>query len=314
MELDIINYDLLHLPDTTTLHKIETALLHKGIIGIQNVPEFANISKRYIEAARKFSYLDEIIKRQYTPDRDAGYTEGYELGAEWFKDKNGEWQADDKKASYYAFVPDQHRNKWPKEIELKTPYLELGQLIFNTGKLLLHAIGLNETLGLRHENLIGYGRMLHYHKENRMTQDKPNWCGAHTDHGVFTGLIPAYYFQNSKVVDEPKEAGLYIVPSHGNSFEKITVSEKSIMLFQVGEFGQLISNDRIKATKHLVKKADSEIERFTFALFFSAEDNVIIKSNSILKQDPRYLQQQKQDGSISYKSWETASYAQYRVR
>lgn len=237
MEIDIISYDLLDPANATTIKHIEAALSQKGIIGIRNVPGFEQKSKTFVAAARKFSALEERVKQQYAPDRDAGETEGYELGAEWFLNQDGQWQIDDKKASFYAFVPDHYRNKWPQEIDLKTAYLELGQLIFNTGKILLNAIGLNEAAGLSYEGLVGYGRMLHYHKENKTTNSNPDWCGAHFDHGVFTGLMPAYYFQAGQEVDEPEEAGLFIVPSHGNHFEKMRASDKSILLFQVGEFG-----------------------------------------------------------------------------
>ncbi len=314
MELDVISYcDLLDPSNPFAPKQLETALLNKGIVGVRNVPEFENTSLAYIEAARKFSALPEEIKQQYAPDRDNGDTEGYELGAEWFKNQNGEWQIDDKKASFYAFVPDLSRNKWPSDIDFKTSYLTLGELIFNTGKLLLNVMGLNEQVGLSHERLMGYGRMLHYHKENDATNGNPNWCGAHFDHGLFTGLLPAYYFRDGKLVDEPEEAGLYIDSHQSNDFEKIYASDKSILLFQVGEFGQLISNDRIRATKHKVKKANGGIERYTFALFYSPDDNVVIQSKSLLIADQRYTQHQTVDGSISYAKWQAASYDRYRA-
>ncbi|OGT40194.1 MAG: hypothetical protein A3F12_08050 [Gammaproteobacteria bacterium RIFCSPHIGHO2_12_FULL_38_14] len=314
MKLDIISfYDLNDTKNIDALTNLKTALLQKGIVGIRDVPAFENKSRAYIKAARMFAKLHESVKQKYAPNRDCGDTEGYELGAEWFKNKDGVWQVDDKKASFYAFVPDHVRNKWPLEVDLQTPYLELGELIFNTGKMLLNIIGLNDHVGLEHNKLVGYGRMLHYDKESDITNENPNWCGAHLDHGVFTGLIPAYYFREGVEINEPDEAGLYIVPSDGDQFEKINSSEKEILLFQVGEFGQLISDDRIKATKHRVRKAKGEIERFTFALFYSADDHTIIKSNSKLTQDERYKLNQFADGSISYAKWQKASFDRYRA-
>jgi isopenicillin N synthase-like dioxygenase len=222
------------------------------------------------------------------------------------------WQVDDKKASFYAFVPDNALNSWPSEMDLKTAYLSLGQLIFDTGKLLLNYLGLNETVGLSHEKIVGYGRMLHYHKESDATNDNPNWCGAHFDHSVFTGLMPAYYFRNGLEVEEPEEAGLYVVPSNGSQFEKV-MTPQDILLFQVGEFGQLISNDNIMATKHVVRKAKGEIERYTFALFYSPDNNMMIKSHSKLTQDDRYRLHQCADGSITFGAWHQASFDRYRV-
>lgn len=314
MELDVVSYyDLNGAGSRVALDRLQGALLQKGIVGIRDVPDFELKSRAYVDAARRFAALDEGVKEQYAPDRDSGDTEGYELGAEWFKNKEGVWQLDDKKASFYAFVPDRVRNKWPLEVDLQSAYLALGELIFNTGKLVLDAIGLNESVGLQHECLEGYGRMLHYQKVGTATNDNPEWCGAHFDHGVFTGLIPAYYFCNGVEVDEPEEAGLYIVPGSGGEFEKINATDKEILLFQVGEFGQLTSHDRIKATRHMVRKAHSDIERFTFALFYSGDERVVIKSHSALREDDRYKLNQLDDGSLTYSEWNRASFERYRA-
>lgn len=313
--LDIISYnDLAVAKNPEAINQLKRALFSKGIVGIRDVPEFENKSRAYIKAAQQFALLNESDKQKYTPDRNAGNTEGYELGAEWFKNKEGVWQIDDKKASFYAFVPDNIiKNIWPHEVDLKTAYLALGELIFATGKMLLDTIELNDHTGLAHDKLTGYGRMLHYHKESDITIENPHWCGAHFDHSLLTGLMPAYYFRNGIEVDEPEEAGLYIMPSDSNQFEKINSSDKEVLLFQVGEFGQLISDDQIKATKHMVGKAKGEIERFTFALFYNADDNTIIKSKSVLIQDERYKLNQFADGSISYEKWANASFKRYRA-
>ncbi len=315
MELDVISYH--HLLDLTNIkagQDLEVALLCKGIVGIRDVPHYESKTRAYIHAAKTFSAFKDDIKQQYAPDRDANDTEGYELGAEWFKNQDGMWQIDDKKASFYAFVPDHSRNKWPREIDLRTPYLELGELIFKTGKMLLNVMGLNDAIGLKHEQLMGYGRMLHYHKENDATNANPDWCGAHVDHSLFTGLVPAYYFRDGEEVDEPEEAGLYVAADDGLDFAKIEASDKSILLFQVGEFGQLISHDRIRATKHKVRKAKGGIERFSFALFYITDDHVVIQSRSKLIEDARYVQNQFEDGRISYGKWSQASFARYRAK
>lgn len=314
MKPDIISlHDLNNSNKTESVKHLRTALLQKGIVGICDVPDFRKKSFNYIKAARQFSALDHSVRQKYAPNRDAGITEGYELGAERFKNKDGIWQVDDKKASYYAYVPENAKNRWPSEVDLKNPYQALGQLIFDTGKLILNAIGLNKKVGLHHDQLVGYGRMLHYHKEGEETNENPGWCGAHFDHGLFTGLIPAWYFRDGTEVDEPEEAGLYILPHDGSAFEKIIVSDKDILLFQTGEFGQLISDDRIRATKHKVLKAKGRIERFTFALFYSADDNTIIKSNSEMTKDERYKANQSPDGRISYGEWQNASFKRYRA-
>jgi isopenicillin N synthase-like dioxygenase len=312
MCLDTIKYDELISPKTSTLSKIESALQTKGIIGISEVPELENKIDHYIHVTRKFTALSEDIKQKYSPNRDLGETEGYELGAEWFQDDEGIWQTDSNKASFYAYVTDNTRNKWPEELDLKTPYLALGKTIFSIGKKILTLIGMNESINLSHDRMIGYGRMLHY-KRNSIDSIASNWCGAHFDHGILTGLIPAHYFNQDQKVDEPEEAGLYIVPNNSEEFIKVPANNKNILIFQAGEFGQLITNDRIRATKHVVKRSLLPLERYTYALFFSADGEHIVNSKSELITDPRYVNYAK-NGSISYRQWEAASYEKYRVK
>jgi isopenicillin N synthase-like dioxygenase len=315
MKIEIISYQDLHEPlNDFAQQQLENALLTNGIVGISDVPGFVEKSQAYINVVRQFAKLPEEITKQYAPNRDAGQTEGYELGAEWFKDQDGNWRPDDKKSSYYALVPDSAINIWPKEIDLKTPYLELGNLIFETAKKIVSLIGLTEEIGLKSSDIHGYGRMLHYHGESDEAHPNPEWCGAHLDHGLFTGLMPAYYFQDGIEIEEPDETGLYIIPHSGQQFEKVYALDKSVMLFQAGEFGQLASNDRIRATKHLVKKAYHRIERYAFALFLSVSKDFHIKSTSELTEDLRYQNNRADDGSISFDAWEKASYENYRSK
>lgn len=314
MQIDIISYFDLLKNDSQVINTVNKALHEKGIIGVKDVPEFAAKSQRFLATARTFFYMDEKVKQQYTPDRVIGRTEGYELGAEKFMDEQGQWYIDDKKASYYAFYPNDVRNKWPSEIDLKTPYLELAELMFNTGQKLLDFIGINQSIGICHNKMSGYGRMLHYQKEQETNKANPNWCGAHFDHGIFTSLLPAYYFKDGIEVDEPKEAGLYIKPTNGESYVKVDASDKSIIYFQVGEFAQLATDDKICATEHLVKKSHDNIERFTLAVFFSAADDTLIDSISVLAKDSRYANHRREDGKVTYLDWQDASYARYHAQ
>lgn len=312
MQLDIISYADLALDSAAT--KLVTALLQNGVVGISNIPSFESKSRAYVEAARSFIALNDDIKNQYAPNRDQGETEGFEKGAERFKDAAGNWIIDDKKTSYYAFIPDQPKNKWPNEVDLKSAYLDLGLFIFEIGKELLKVLEINEKVGIPHELLSGYGRLLHYSKDSRLDSPCENWCGAHFDHGIFTGLMPAYYFQDGKEIAEPEEAGLYIVPTHGSDFVKVTGYDQSVLLFQIGEFGQLASNDRIRATNHLVKKANTSIERYAFAVFYDVAAQAVIKSTSTLIEDSRYANNKQKDGSITYGKWSQASFERYRAR
>lgn len=317
MSIDTVSYSRLLSSqdlDSNVLSTLEAALLNKGVVCVSEIPNLAEKVGTFTMAARQFANLDQNIKNLYAPDRDKGDTLGYEIGAEWFKNQQGIWQADDQKASYYALIPDSADNKWPREVELQKPYIHLAELIFTIGKRILELMGIDESNYIDLKQVNGVGRMLHYHKDGEATNDYPLWCGEHFDHGLFTGLIPAIYFKDGVEVDEPEEAGLFIQSSNASSFEKIAVKDKNSLLFQVGEFGQIATHDRIKATKHLVKKAYDGIERFTLAVFFSPNNDTVVNSHSMLRYDKRYYEHQTIDGAISFNAWHEASLARYRAR
>lgn len=314
MKLEIIDYkDLIDASKIEAHQKLEHALLTHGIVGVRDVPGFVQATENYLAAARQFGQLPADVKAKYIPDRDSGKVEGYELGAEKFKMKNGEWVTDDKKGSYYAMIPDEGNNLWPTEVDLCTPYMALGKLLLNTSLQVMNVIGLNESVNVTAENTSGHGRMLHYQTVRTEDEMAANWCGAHYDHSLFTGLIPAHYFKDGVAVQEPEDAGLYIVPHHSDQLEKVNVPDKSIMLFQAGEFGQIISNDRIHATQHLVKKSPVGTERFSFALFVNIVHDYVVKTTSELINDPRFKKAVRADGSLTYGDWRIATYDRYRV-
>ncbi len=312
LKFDTLSYEDLFgpTPSSEALERLRTSLFESGIVGIRYVPKFVEKVASFLEAARAFSALPLDVKNQYAPERETGDIHGFEFGAEKYNDQ----PSDDKKASYYAFVPDYAKNRWPKEVDLKTPYVDLGLLIGNTARKILNVIGLNEKIGLDLEKLEFLGRMLHYHKDGDTTNGNPNWAGAHYDHGTFTGLLPAFYFQDGKAVEEPEEAGLFIRPPKGKDFQKVCAKDTSVLLFQVGEFGQLMSDDRIQATEHVVRKSFGSIERFTMAVFVDANPATRCASTSILTKDPRYCVYPQVDGGITYKEWGDASYARYLVK
>ncbi|KTC65270.1 hypothetical protein Lade_1453 [Legionella adelaidensis] len=314
MELTVVSYDDLQESNSQAIDTIQTALFGTGIVGISKVPHFYEKSLAFVNAARQFTALNEEVKLQYAPDRDALEIDGYEVGAEQFQNEFGQWEADDKKVSYYTSIPANPKNVWPTEMDLRKPYLELSEIIFTTAKRLLDLIGLNDKLGISLKHVEGFGRMLHYLKVEDTDVSNPNWCGAHYDHGIFTGLMPAYYFRDGELISEPEEAGLYIIPTNGSTFEKVKAPDNSILLFQVGEFGQLVSNDKIRATKHVVKKAKGAIERYAFALFINPFANTLIHSSSELANDSRYQDNKLADGSILYSKWAEASFARYRYK
>lgn len=248
------------------------------------------------------------------PNREAGdLFLGYEKGKEKFKRPDGKWVVDDLKVSYYAFVPDNPLNKWPIEVELRTSYEELGNLLSNTGEAVMKKIGLiGGGTSISLDTIPRVGRMLCYRKSVEGTSDNPYWCGAHFDHGLFTALMPAVYFEQGSQIEEPLEAGLFVKTHNDGLFKKVVANDPDVMLFQVGEFGQLLTNDAIRATEHRVHKAlNGNIERHCLALFFDAAMDTVIHSTSQLANDARYGG--GPGTACSYQHWSEESFKRYIV-
>ncbi len=242
---------------------------------------------------------------------------GYELGKEKFKRPDGTWVIDDEKASYYAFIPDCKENKWPDCPDLRTPFQEIGMLMREMGLIVMEKIELiGRATGISFDNEPTCGRMLAYRKTSKTHENNPLWCGAHFDHGLFTVLLPSFYFIDGKPVDEPEEAGLFVrvgsdSVGSGQEFRKVAADPK-VMLFQAGEFGQLVTDDAIRATEHRVQKAHAErIERYTMAAFFGAPKETVVFSHSELTDDTRYGA--KAGEPCNYGHWHEASFNRYIV-
>ena len=271
--------------------------------------------KKYINLSnnlRAFCSLPEHVKELYAPNHEYGETFlGYEKGKEKFKRPDGKWIVDDLKISYYAYIPDNCANKWPLETDLASAFEDLGMLMAELGEKVMekiHIVGTSSGIFINDTPKIG--RMLCYQKNADTNVDNPLWCGAHYDHGMFTAIIPATYFIGMEQVPEPAEAGLFVKVD--GIFKKIH-SDPEIMMFQTGEFGQLITNDAIKATEHRVHKArNPQIERYAMALFFDAPLDAVIHSHSSLTQDDRYGG--KAGDPCTYQHWHEASFKRYIVK
>ncbi|MCH9617650.1 MAG: hypothetical protein SP4CHLAM5_09570 [Chlamydiia bacterium] len=308
VQLDVISYEKLKEGDAETVAVLQKALLKKGIVGLSDVPGYEQCYNQYIQAAIDFHSLQQEVKESYSPDRQKGDIYGYEMGAEKFKRKDGTWVEDNLKTSYYARVPNIPENLWPEEMDLQTPFIQMGNLMKDTGRMIMYAAGLlGENSSLESDETRHLGRMLYYKKSS--IDQNPQWCGEHFDHGMFTALIPAAYFVNGKRVQEPEEAGLYVRLSKEQPFKKVKIDHPNILLFQVGEFGQIVKDDAMIATEHYVNKAYGEIERYTMALFFEPSADAKVQSKSVLTNDARYLADK--EGVCAYEDWSQATYARY---
>ncbi|MDQ2993691.1 MAG: hypothetical protein M3R00_01920, partial [Pseudomonadota bacterium] len=231
---------------------------------------------------------------------------GYEGGKEKFQRPDGKWVIDDLKNSYYGVVSDDSRNRWPTELDLRTPFLDLGNVMSEMAIAVMEKIGLiGGDSGNAMTGFYLLGRMLYYKGANSAA-DNPLWCGHHYDHGLITALIPAYYYVDGELVPEPIEAGLHVKTTTENVYKKVIANDHDVMMFQVGEFAQLMSNDALRATEHQVHKAAGYIDRYAMALFIDAAMDTVIHSTSELTKDPRYGG--KAGDPCSYHHWDSETF------
>lgn len=311
LDLDVIAYEDFASEDPEAMTVLKKALFEKGIVGIKGIPGYKEKVFKYIETARAFSALPEEVKLAYAPDRASGDVFGYERAKEKFKRPDGRWFIDDLKISYYYLAPDNPVNKWPVEIDLRGPCEDLGNLMADMGRAVMTKIGLvGPQTGLVVDDY-AFGRMLYYRKSIDGASDNPYWCGAHFDHGMFTALLPGFYFADGEAIAEPIEAGLFVKNDPNGNFKKVIANDPDVLMFQVGEFGQLISDDGIRATEHRVHKASGTIERYTMALFFAPPMDSVIHSYSELAKDTRY--EGMSGDPCSFRKWHENSLKRYLV-
>lgn len=301
---------LVQQKDKQTHQALIKALHTNGIVALSNIPGYVERKAKFLRTFREFSSLEHSIKLKYQPDRTKEDYLGFELGAEKFKDRSGQWVNEDKKASYYAWTNDDPGNRWPEEIDLRTPYQDLGRMVTQIIKEVLDLLGINKSLGIDLEKANGFARALHYQKEGQKTNFNPLWCGEHFDHSTMTALIPSVCYLGDEQVPAPQESGLFVKPYADQKFSKVKAAQDCLLL-QVGEFGQIITDDKIRATNHLVKKSLGGIERYTFAVFLQVDMNTKVKTNSVLKEDSRAKDHLDDEGYLTFKDWNKASFDRY---
>lgn len=266
----------------------------KGYIAVRGVPGFKEAYTKFVEMAREFIALSEAEKEKCSPANNNA--RGWSLGIEAF---NG--QRDSFKGSFYAALPEEHDlpNVWPEMLEnFKERYEALGAIMFETGKKVLSLLSTVSTDR-------ALGRMLYYSPIYEGKDDgSPNWCGNHRDHGIFTALCPELFFKDGVLVPKPANSGLYILG------QEISPPD-DVMLFQIGEVMELMTNGEVTATDHLVKKAYGGIERYTFALFFDSPDDMVLHCTNpmvIKKYEDRFTP------DMNFALWNDRSLAKYSVK
>ena len=210
LPLDVVSYEQFSQSDPETVGTVVKALYEKGIVGIRGVPGYVEKVKNFVESSRAFASLPDSVKDACAPNHDLGEMFlGYEKGKEKFLRPDGKWVIDNLKVSYYAYVPENRQNKWPRETDLRTAFQDLGMLLADTAERVMEKIDLvGESNGIYVTDIPKVGRMIYYQKCGNINSGNPLWCGSHYDHGLFTALTPATYFVEGEEVSEPESRAL----------------------------------------------------------------------------------------------------------
>lgn len=172
---------------------------------------------------------------------------------------------------------------------LETAFMDLGQLIVDTGILVAHQCDkFVESKSAEYERgklhriistvKCSKARLLHYYalteaaiarqQQAQTLEDSFSWCGWHNDHGALTGLVQAMFTDmNGNVVANPDPAaGLYVKNRKGEIIKANIPSGH--LVFQIGETAQILSGGLLQATPHAVRGPQvTGVNRETLAVF-----------------------------------------------
>lgn len=246
--------------------------------------------------------MPDAVKDQCTLEK-AYYSFGWSHGKE-----NLQGKPDYSKGSYYnnpesndptsgdeelieKFPSFFHPNIWPQDElpALETAFMDLGQLIVDTGILVAHQCDkFVESKSAEYERgklhriistvKCSKARLLHYyalseeaitHQQQAQTlEDSFLWCGWHNDHGALTGLVQAIFtdMDGNVVANPDPAAGLYVKNRKGEIVKANIPSGH--LVFQIGETAQILSGGLLQATPHAVRGPQvTGVNRETLAVF-----------------------------------------------
>jgi isopenicillin N synthase-like dioxygenase len=299
-----------------TVDAVERAFREDGIVAVSEIPDLHVTVRKFVDECIAFESRSLEDRLLCAPTEKSGMY-GYEIGAERFKDESGNWVPDDRKVSYYAHLHDRDNNRWPADDAgalFKQTYMFLADTMHQIGASVLDLTGtFDAAKGLELKQVTGVGRMLHYLGTEK-DDGNPNWCGVHSDHGLFTALLPEVFLDAAgNRIPPPPGAGLHVKPHSGSEFLRVEVKNpENTLLFQVGEFAQLLTDDRLTATKHCVRKAYGGVQRYTLAVFFDVAETFGFSSTSVLATDERWKGNAGDSGTVNWKTWHEASLARYK--
>ncbi|GAB9463486.1 Elongation of very long chain fatty acids protein 2 [Globisporangium polare] len=273
-----------------------------GILTVSGVPGLNPKREKLLPLAFQFANMPDAVKDQCTLEK-AYYSFGWSHGKE-----NLQGKPDYSKGSYYnnpesndptsgdeelieKFPSFFHPNIWPQDElpALETAFMDLGQLIVDTGILVAHQCDkFVESKSAEYERgklhriistvKCSKARLLHYyalseeaitHQQQAQTlEDSFSWCGWHNDHGALTGLVQAIFtdMDGNVVANPDPAAGLYVKNRKGEIVKANIPSGH--LVFQIGETAQILSGGLLQATPHAVRGPQvTGVNRETLAVF-----------------------------------------------
>lgn len=322
LHLTVLSFPKLESRDLATLEALQTAFKVDGAVAICDIRDYQGLEDDFFAASIQFSQLSTAKKKEIKAigggEGDYDYL-GWDVASDQSTTSDGKTVKDVSKSSVYFIKPDEHIppvNKWPKQVNLKMPTLALADKIQQVGERVMAYCGIyGEGAPVRTlEGAENFGRIIHY--TPCLDKDfNPNWHFPHCDHGLITGLTQARYLRADTRVEEPPGAGLHILK--GDTYHKV-VAPPGSLLFQIGDFAQLMTSDAVVATRHKVVKPNppvADLERFTLALFFEPRmDHEVQESTSVLTKDPRYTQHPHHQRRLTFSAWHRATIKNHEVK
>lgn len=288
-----------------------------GLIGVRNIPEYAQNRLKLLNLSRKLINLSPEGKAEMMRKQEQDFVGWRE------PNNNPKDIVDYLKASFYANPEvdsplnkgDWADNIWPHKSvpELEHAFKTLGQQMIHVSTLMSQQIdqmissksksyipNTIHNISLTHKNHIS--RLIYYYPQNIQNDE---WVVWHKDFTTFSLLTPSIYFNHltgeiisGSEVDNPN-VGLFVKNRKGDVVK--VKMEPDTLILQVGEIVQILSGGLFEATPHAVLNDGSmkDIGRAVFAVFMQPKGNFVLDCDT---PDNVFIEH---DGIISLKTrWE----------
>ncbi|WP_022683862.1 isopenicillin N synthase family dioxygenase [Sphingobium bisphenolivorans] len=246
--------------------ELDDACARHGFLYIKGSQFDPALFRRLVERAQAYFALDHDAKMRSYIGRSENHSGYVPTGEEQFAGGSNDLkEAYDVNYDYAA--ADGRRpllgpNLWPDMPGFREDVQAYYAHIVSIGRQLFRAFAL--ALGLDEDHFDGHLRhppnqlrLIHY-PFDAAAEDRPG-IGAHTDYECFTLLFAT-------------GPGLQIVDKQGQWVDVPLI--EGMMIMNIGDMMEVLSNGRYVATRHRVKKVEQQ--RFSFPLFFACDYDYVV--------------------------------------